>query len=227
MEGAVASLNVSGVRVEAHPDGALFLPRSETLIVSDLHLEKGSAYARSGQLLPPYDTRATLQRLAARIAALKPRCVVSLGDTLHDRAALLRMDAADRAHLESLVAGADWIWIEGNHDPEAPLALGGRAAREFLVEALTLRHEPGAGGGEICGHLHPCAKVAARGRAVRARCFATDGARLVMPAYGAYAGGLNVRDEAFAPLFPGGVTALMIGKARVLPAPFARLIPDV
>jgi metallophosphoesterase superfamily enzyme len=129
--------------------------------------------------------------------------------------------------LVALVARTDWVWIEGNHDPVLPAALGGRACDTLSIDGLTLRHEPTADGeGEIAGHLHPCAKVAARGGAVRARCFATDGVRLVMPAFGAYAGGLNVRDAAFAPYFPLGCTALMLGRARLYAAPSARQVGD-
>ncbi|MGE3143927.1 MAG: ligase-associated DNA damage response endonuclease PdeM [Hyphomonadaceae bacterium] len=226
--GAGAQLRVAGVPIEALACGALWLARSRTLVVSDLHLEKGSSFARGGQMLPPYDTRATLARLAETMRAMAPRRVVSLGDSFHDGDGPARLDGEDRARLAALIAAAEWIWIEGNHDGAAPASLGGAVREEIVIDGLILRHAPrvGALSGEIAGHLHPCAKVAARGRAVRARCFATDGARLVMPAYGAYAGGLNLRDEAFDPLFPSGALALMIARARVWPAPAERLLPD-
>lgn len=228
LEGAAAAVRVAGAAISAQPDGSLWLAASQTLIVSDLHLEKGSSYARSGQLLPPYDTRTTLKRLAAAMKRLKPARVVSLGDSFHDLGGPRRMDEADRASLRTLVEAVEWVWIEGNHDPDIPDTLGGAVAEEIVVDGLTLRHEPRneACDGEVAGHLHPCAKVAAHGRSVRARCFATDGLRLVMPAYGAYTGGLNLCDVAFAPIFPQGALALMIGRARVLPAPFERLIGD-
>lgn len=228
LDGAAACLRIAGVPVAAQPCGGLWLAQSRTLIVSDLHLEKGSSYAKSGQLLPPYDTRATLAKLKAAMARLAPARVVSLGDSFHDLGGPARMDGEDRAMLKTLVGAAEWIWIEGNHDPDIPAALGGTAHDEISIDGLTLRHEPspGAPSGEIAGHLHPCAKVAAAGRAVRARCFATDGARLVMPAYGAYTGGLNICDAAFRPVFPGGALALMIGRERVLPAAPDRLIAD-
>lgn len=226
LDGPAACLRVAGVQVSAQPCGGLWLAQSRTLIVSDLHLEKGSSYARSGQLLPPYDTRATLAKLGATMARLQPARVVSLGDSFHDLGGPRRMDGEDRAALLGLVAAVEWVWIEGNHDPEIPETLGGSSCDEIIVDGLTLRHEPtiGAPSGEVAGHLHPCAIVAGRGRAVRARCFATDGTRVVMPAYGAYTGGLNLRDEAFAPLFPNGALALMIGRERVLPAPPERQI---
>jgi DNA ligase-associated metallophosphoesterase len=210
------------------PEGALWLSEPEVLVVSDLHLEKGTAYARSGHRLPPYDTRVTLQRLAALMAALKPRMVITLGDTFHDRGAMSRFDPTDRELLSAMVDFTDWVWIEGNHDPEPPYGLGGRCESEVAMLGLTFRHEPAAGEsvGEISGHLHPCARVASRSGSVRRRCFATDGARVVMPAFGAYAGGLNVCDEAFAPLFPTGCHALMLGRSRVFPAAPDRLVGD-
>jgi DNA ligase-associated metallophosphoesterase len=218
---------VAGVAAEALPEGALWLESESTLVVSDLHLEKGSAFAARGQMLPPYDTRATLARLAALMARLKPAMVVSLGDSFHDGGGPARMDDADAGALQALVNAADWVWIVGNHDPEIPASLGGRIHDTLRLGTLTLRHEPTCGGaGEIAGHLHPCAKVSAHGRSVRARCFATDGAQLVMPAFGAYTGGLNVRDEAFGALFPRGCTALMLGRARVYAAPPHRLVGD-
>lgn len=220
-------VTVAGVAVEALAEGALWIPDARALVVSDLHLEKGSAYAARGQMLPPYDTRATLGRLAALMARCAPDIVVSLGDSFHDVAGPARMADADAAALAALVGAADWVWIVGNHDPALPAGLGGRQAHALSLGALTLRHEPTPGAtGEIAGHLHPCAKVAARGRAVRARCFATDGAQLVMPAFGAYTGGLNVRDVAFRPLFPRGCTALMLGRARVYAAPATRQVGD-
>ena len=139
-----------------------------------------------------------------------------------------RMDGGDLDILQALMASCDWVWIEGNHDPETPAWLGGRAAKEVELGALILRHLPqeGPAPGEISGHLHPCAKVSAKGRTVRARCFATDGARLIMPAFGAFTGGLNVCDKAYAKIFPQGATAWVLGKDRVLPAPNERLIGD-
>ena len=218
---------LAGVAAEALPEGALWIPDHDALVVSDLHLEKGSAFAARGQLLPPYDTRATLHRLAALIARLHPAIVVSLGDSFHDAGGPTRMHADDLRALDALVCATDWVWIVGNHDPALPAALRGRIHETLRVGALTLRHEPTANcAGEIAGHLHPCAKVAARGRAVRTRCFATDGAQLVMPAFGAYAGGLNVRDDAFGDIFPRGCTALMLGRARVYAAPSHRQVGE-
>ena len=216
------------VTVTALPDGALWIGEAKTLIVSDLHLEKGSSFARDGQMLPPYDTHATLSRVAALMEALAPGIVVSLGDSFHDGGGPARMHERDRALVETLIGRCDWIWVEGNHDGRSAETLGGVVREGLTIGALRLVHKPtrSAGPGEIAGHLHPCAKVSGRGRVVRRRCFATDGARLVMPAFGAYTGGLNVCSEEFAHLFPNGVTALVLGRTRVLPAPMERLIDD-
>jgi DNA ligase-associated metallophosphoesterase len=197
--------------------GALWWEGASVLVVSDLHFEKGSAYAARGQMLPPYDTRATLARIAAAIDALRPQTVMSLGDSFHDRRARQRMSAEDVTFVRRLTDMTDWVWLEGNHDPKPPEDLGGRAATELKLGALTFRHEPtrGPAHGEVAGHLHPCARVSGRGRTVRTRCFASDGDRLVMPSYGSLTGGLNVLDEAFAPLFPHGLIAAVLGRDGV------------
>jgi hypothetical protein len=198
--------------------GGLWLEDHRTLIVSDLHLEKGSSFAaRSGQFLPPYDTRETLACLHEAIARHDPARVVALGDSFHDARGPERMEPGDRAMIAALQEGRDWVWIAGNHDAAVQDGVGGRYAEALTLGGLVLRHEPGAppAPGEIAGHLHPCGKVAMRGRAVRRRCFVTDGQRLIMPAFGAYAGGLNVRDKAFDAAFPKGFTAYLLGDGRV------------
>ena len=197
--------------------GALWLEAERALIVADLHLEKGSAYAARGQMLPPYDTAETLRRLAGEVAALNPRTVVLLGDTFHDRRSEDRLAAADAERLRDLAAGRTLVWVVGNHDADGPRALPGDIAAEISLAGLTLRHEPHAGAapGEAAGHLHPAAKVRAPRGTVRRRCFVTDGERIVLPAFGAYAGGLNVRDAAFAGLFARPPLAAALGAARV------------
>ena len=217
---------IAGEAALADPRGALVLPDHGLLVVSDLHLEKGSAAARRGSLLPPYDTGATLDLLAAVIAAHRPKTVVSLGDSFHDDGGAARMPAPYRERLAALMAGREWIWIAGNHDPDAPAGLPGTVAEEIAVGRLRLRHEPQAGvqPGEIAGHLHPGATVVRRGRAVRRRCFATDGARLVMPAFGAFTGSLDLRDRAYDGLFRReGLVAHMLGKDRVYAVAAGRL----
>ncbi|SFH96271.1 ligase-associated DNA damage response endonuclease PdeM [Methylobacterium brachiatum] len=209
--------------------GGVWMPEHRTLIVSDLHLEKGSSYAaRTGQFLPPYDTRETLACLHEAVTRHDPARVVALGDSFHDDRGPERMEPGDRAMVAALQEGRDWVWIAGNHDAAVSEGVGGRYADALTLGGLVLRHEPSAEPviGEIAGHLHPCGKVAMRGRAVRRRCFVTDGTRLVMPAFGAYAGGLNVRDRAIEGLFPNGFTAHLLGDGRVFAIGRAQLARD-
>lgn len=206
-----------GAELSPQPCGGLWWQDQRVLVVSDLHLEKGSSYAARGQMLPPYDTRATLKRIAALMERLQPVMVISLGDSFHDRRARPRMAQDDVALVRSLTAQCDWVWVEGNHDPSPPDDLGGQLASEVTIGAITFRHEPtpGRSDGEIAGHLHPSATVVGRAGWVRSRCFASDGRRMVMPAYGALTGGLNVLDRAFAPLFPDGLICGVIGRDGV------------
>lgn len=215
--GGSLRVTVAGESASLRPSGALWLEAEAMLVVADLHLEKGSAYAARGQMLPPYDTRETLGRLEAEVAALAPRALVFLGDTFHDRRAEDRLAADDAQRLTALATGRDLIWVVGNHDADGPQGLPGEIADEIAVGALILRHEPQAGpqGGEVSGHLHPCAKVRSARGGVRRRCFVTDGSRLILPAFGAYAGGLNVRDRAFAGLFTRKPIIGALGAERV------------
>jgi DNA ligase-associated metallophosphoesterase len=213
----------------ADPSGALFWPAEALVVVADLHLEKGSAMARLGLMLPPYDTRGTLARLERVLADLAPRRVISLGDGFHDPTAAGRLDAADRRRLGHLIAAHDWIWVTGNHDPEGPAGLPGRVEVVVEIGGLQFRHLPAAGStvgerGEVAGHLHPRASVVVRGRRLSRRCFVGDRTRLVLPAFGAYAGGLDVFDPAIAGLFAGGFEAALLGAGRVHALPQRRLI---
>jgi DNA ligase-associated metallophosphoesterase len=194
-------VTVAGVTLVADLSGALFWEEQSLLVVSDLHLEKGSSFAARGVLLPPYDTVATLSKLAAVIARHDPRMVIALGDSFHDRNAHDRLSLTDRDAITSFQARRDWIWILGNHDPALPSDLGGVVASEVAVGEIAFRHQPTGASGEIAGHLHPKARVSTRGRSMERRCFACDGVRVVMPAFGAYAGGLSIRDAAFSKIF--------------------------
>ncbi|MCX8254993.1 hypothetical protein RHAL1_03035 [Beijerinckiaceae bacterium RH AL1] len=196
-------LRLAGRAFVADPSGALFCPEERLLLVADLHLEKGSSYAARRVFLPPYDTAATLARLAAVIARLAPKRVIALGDSFHDGSAAARLMPHDVQALRAMQVGREWLWVAGNHDPAPPAALDGDHAVEWVLGPLTLRHEPSAtpGTAEIAGHLHPVAVVGGAGAAVRRRCFVADATRCVMPAFGAYAGGLNLLDRAFAQLF--------------------------
>jgi DNA ligase-associated metallophosphoesterase len=225
---STARLAVSGVEFIADLSGALFHEAERLLIVADLHLEKGSAYAARRVLLPPFDTAATLARLASVVMRLAPRAVVALGDSFHDVRAGERMAEGDRSALLQLQRGRDFIWVAGNHDPELPAFVGGERCASFSIGSVMLRHEPLPGAhGEIAGHLHPVARVVSKSGGLRRRCFASDGRRCVMPAFGAYAGGLNIRDAAFAPLFPNGVTnAHVLGRNAVYGVGAASCRPD-
>jgi DNA ligase-associated metallophosphoesterase len=220
---------IAGTTLVADPAGALYWPDERLLAVADLHLEKGSSFAARGVLLPPYDTTAALARLAKLIERHSPALVVALGDSFHDGGGPARMPQGARAALCALQRGRDWLWLAGNHDPDPPRGLGGSVAEELAIGALTFRHEPSpqAIDGEISGHLHPMARVAQRGRGIARRCFAADGKRLVMPAFGAYAGGLNIRDRTFVTLFGAlSFTAHLLGAGRLYAIPAARCLSD-
>jgi len=226
---SAAEVTIAAVTLNADPSGIVFWPEQSLLAVADLHLEKGSSFARRGVLLPPYDTAATLARLAAMLARYQPKTVVALGDNFHDGDGASRMADTDRAMLRGLQKGRDWVWITGNHDPEPMPGIGGVFAGSLALGSLLFRHEPSrdAAEGEIAGHLHPLACVAQRGRAVRRACFAADGKRMVMPAFGSYTGGLNIRDRAFAGLFDRTTfVAHMLGTKRIYAIAAARCLAD-
>ncbi|MBI1206085.1 MAG: ligase-associated DNA damage response endonuclease PdeM [Azospirillum sp.] len=223
----VTSLRVNGATVFADPSGALVWPECDLLVVADLHLEKGSGFAARGRLLPPYDTRATLDRLAAVLLRHRPRRVVCLGDSFHDGGAGERMADPDAERLAGLVRSHDWLWVTGNHDPAPPDRWGGRVEAAVTTGGLCFRHqaEPAAVG-EVSGHFHPIAVVRTRARRIRGRCFAGDGARLILPAFGAYTGGLSVLDPALRGLFGAGLAILLMARDRLHGFPAAALAPQ-
>ena len=226
--GGDVCIPVAGIDLVATVDGALVWPEERLLAIADLHLEKGSSLARRRVFLPPYDTAATLARLVRLVARYAPRRLVFLGDSFHDRHAAARVLPHDRDVLRHLLRGRDAVFLAGNHDPDPPAGLEAQSAEELAVGPILFRHEPmpGAAPGEVAGHLHPVARLPTRGRSMRRRCFAGDGARAVLPAFGAYAGGLNVRDQAFALLFPRGLTAHVMGEERVFAFARARCLGD-
>jgi DNA ligase-associated metallophosphoesterase len=222
-------LAVAGHELKPLVAGALYWEAEDTLLVADLHMEKGAAFAALGMLLPPYDTRSTLARLGKIIKKVDPGRVVALGDSFHRSECADHMVDDDLAFLTKLQRDRDWFWICGNHDPHLPASVGGTVCETLTISGVTLRHEPSedALGPEIVGHLHPVARIARRGTVVRRRCFATDGNRLVMPAFGAYAGGLNVLHDAFQPLFRWHqLEAWMMGRHAVYPVLGSLLLPD-
>jgi DNA ligase-associated metallophosphoesterase len=226
---AHGGVTVCGAALAADCLGALYWPDHGLLVVADLHLEKGSSFARRGQLLPPYDTTETLARLARLIVHYSPRVVVALGDNFHDGGGPARLSATDRVALAAIQRGRDWVWIAGNHDPDVAEGVGGTFTETLAIGPLTFRHKPSADApdGEVAGHLHPVARVAQRGHAVSRRCFVTDGNALVMPAFGAYTGGLNIRDRAFAAVFGARkFTAHMLGDGRLYAFAASRCLRD-
>jgi uncharacterized protein len=223
------TFEIAGTAVVADQSGALYVPGERTLVVADLHLEKGSASAARGIMLPPYDSRETLRRLAGVVARYSPQCIVALGDSLHDRSAESRLGSAERAEVFHLQTGRDWLWITGNHDPVISAGLGGAVAASLHLGAIILRHDPTPGDapGEIAGHLHPAARIVLGATGMRRPCFVGDGTRLVMPAFGAFTGGLNVLDEAFASLFSDyRFDVHVLGQNGVYPVPRPSLRAD-
>ena len=210
---------LNGVSLTADRAGILFWPDRALLVVSDLHLEKGSSFAARGIHLPPYDTAETLKRLARVCDLYRPERVICLGDNFHDTGGPDRMAAKDRGKVAALVAGRDWCWITGNHDPDLPEDLPGRRAAEETVGALTFRHESTGGHGEVSGHYHPSARVKTRQRTLTGRCFAHNGARLIMPAFGALTGGLSVRDPAVSAVLGKTFEILFLGPRRIYHGP--------
>ncbi len=220
---------LNGTECALRCSGALWLPAERALVVADLHLEKGSAYAARGQLLPPYDTVDTLARLEAEVIALHPRTVILLGDSFHDARALSRIAPEHSLRLAALALGRTLVWAEGNHDiallADAAARLPGEVADEVRLASLVLRHDPQPGRrpGEVAGHLHPCIRLARGGAGLRRRAFVTDGERLLLPAFGAYAGGLNARDPAITALFAGPPLCAALGDRKVHPMPWEAL----
>ncbi|WP_179379179.1 ligase-associated DNA damage response endonuclease PdeM [Jannaschia marina] len=211
----------AGHAMVARASGALHWPSEGLLVVSDLHLGKSDRVARDGgALLPPYEVRDTLARLAADVAETAPRAVVSLGDTFDDMAAAATLAPADRDALTVLARGREWIWVTGNHDP-APTGLPGTAAEAVTCADVTFRHIAGDGPGpEVSGHYHPKARMRLRGRAVSRPCFLRDDARMILPAYGTYTGGLRSEDPALAALMAPNARAILAGSPMVeIPMP--------
>lgn len=205
--------------------GALFWPEMDALLVADLHLEKLSSFARSGQLLPPYDTGLTLARLERDITLTGARKIFALGDSFHRDEGTATLQPKDRQRLSRLTGTTEWIWLSGNHDP-APHALGGRCCNELAVSGLTLRHEPARGAeGLIAGHLHPAARVSMNGKSTRRPCFVWDENLMVLPAYGASTGSLNILSSAFSGLFDRrAMQVMMMGRDKLYPVGSNRLV---
>jgi len=224
------SIAICGKKFIADMSGALFWPGERLLVVADLHLEKGSAYAANAQqMLPPYDTRETLLRLARVIDKYSAGAVLALGDSFHDAAGYARMSEDDRTILQIMQEDRRWIWVTGNHDTTIAPGAGGEIRDAVVMEGLTFRHDPLVGSvtHEIAGHLHPAAKLSVYGHSIRRPCFVGNGRRLVLPAFGAFTGGLNILDDAFAGLFGNASFAVwMLGDDGLYPVAPRLLKPD-
>jgi DNA ligase-associated metallophosphoesterase len=204
---------LAGAMLAALPSGALWWAAERLLCVADLHLGKSERLARrGGTLLPPYETAETLDRLADEISRTGPATVVCLGDSFDDGDCAEALDPGDAARLTALMAGRDWIWVAGNHDP-GPLRLGGRHLGELRLGPLTLRHaaEPAAAPGEVSGHYHPKLRLGLGGRGLARPCFLHDARRLILPAFGAYTGGLRADHPALAALLGPDARAVLTG----------------
>ncbi len=214
------SIILNGAHLVPDRAGAMFWPERKTLVVADLHFEKGSAFAGRGQLLPPYDTNTTLRTLEGCLKRYDAERVICLGDSFDDTGAGERLSPENRKRLQSMIKGRDWIWITGNHDPDIPTDLAGNPMPQLTDGALTFRHEAEADrsripSGEISGHFHPKARIKTKARSISSRCFISDGKRMIMPSFGAYTGGLAVSDPAIQTLFPAGFKIWLLGRDRV------------
>ncbi|MDB5372157.1 MAG: putative phosphoesterase [Belnapia sp.] len=222
-----APIHVAGERLMLDPAGVLHWPARRTLVVADLHLEKGSAFAAAGRFLPPYDTRETLMRLALLLRRWRPDRIIALGDSFHDRDGASRLPPAEAEALLRMLDGLEMVWVLGNHDPVAPAGLPGLAALEYRDGPLVFRHQArpsasrfaSAPGVELSGHFHPKATMPTRAGGITRPCFVADARRVILPAFGAYAGGLDARDPAIAGLFPRGARAFLLGRERLFSMP--------
>ncbi len=219
-----APWHLGGHRLLLDRAGALVWPERRLLAVADLHLEKGSAAALRGQLVPPLDTAATLARLHTLVRIYRPATLVLLGDSFHDAGGHSRLRASDAALLARLTSGLTLRWVLGNHDPAPQPDLPGSFHAEHIEHGLSFRHIPGpatAQTPEISGHLHPKARIALRGTEVTRPCFVIDSCRVLMPAFGTYTGGLDLLAPPVAALFPRGGRALLLGEQSIYSFPFA------
>ena len=207
----------------ALPEGALYWPARRALIVADLHFEKASWFAAGGQMLPPYDSMATLAALAALVERTQARELWCLGDSFHDSAGCERLPAAARAALTALTESLRWVWITGNHDAALADHCGGEIVEEAEVDGLLLRHEaePDEPRPELSGHFHPKLRVRLRGRQVARRCFVATPAKLILPAFGALTGGLDAHHPEIIRAVGHGAEALVALEDRLLRFPIA------
>jgi uncharacterized protein len=207
----------------ATPEGALYWPAQSALLVADLHLEKASWFAKAGQMLPPYDSIATLTALEHDIDRSGAMRLYCLGDSFHDRFGCDRLPAVARALLTSMTERLDWIWITGNHDAGFIDHCGGRIAEEVEIDGIIFRHEAVVDdpAPEMSGHFHPKLRLAMRGRSVSRRCFVASATKLILPAYGTLTGGLDAHHPEILKKVGPGASALVPVTDRLLRFPIA------
>jgi uncharacterized protein len=220
-------LSFAGEEFALVQDRALYWPRERALLVADLHLEKASFYARHGQMLPPYDSRETLERVALAIRETGARRVYTLGDNFHDSAGPSRLEPHAAGMLAALVRATDWVWITGNHDAAMEATAGGTLAEELAIAGLILRHQARAGETqpEISGHYHPRLQITVRERAIRRPCAVVSSAgRMILPAFGALTGGMNAADPAILKALQpaSAIDAVLPSKGRLVQFPLWR-----
>lgn len=220
-------LRFAGHNFEPLASGALYWRARETLLVADLHFEKMASFARRGQMLPPYDTGMTLTRLETDLRRTGARRLLSLGDTFHRPDASSLLTHSDRMRIDGIVESVECIWLSGNHDP-APHAIGGECRADLELDGLLFAHEPCKGKkGLISGHLHPAARIAMDGRTTRKPCFVHDNRLMILPAYGASTGNINILSQAFLGLFHWpALEVTMLGRDRTYPVPIKRLVSE-
>ena len=226
-----APLEFAGEEMVLLKSNALYWPRERALLVADLHLEKGSWYAAHGQMLPPYDSRETLERIADAVKITSARRVITLGDNFHDDAGTHRLDDYASGMLESLIRALDWVWITGNHDEEMPRAFGASVQPELEVNGITLRHEAKSGETrpELSGHYHPKMRLRVRNRHIARPCAVVSrshgiGDRMIAPAFGAYTGGMDAGSpEILKALSPASaIDAVLPAKGKLVTFPLYR-----
>lgn len=217
----------AGAQILLDAGGALYYPAEQLLVVADLHIEKGRSIGlHLRRPLPPYDTRETLRRLSAAVVCYKPRTIVCLGDSFHDANALLSLEPTDRDAINLLAIDKRWIWITGNHDPFVPAGMGGEVVDQLKIGSLVFKHNYDGGTGVVIGHFHPVAATMLGGRLLRRRCFVATKQVLIMPAFGSYTGGLNIRHPTLANLIGTEPDVFMLGAHGVHPIDRSRLISD-
>ena len=216
-------LSFGGHAFQATAEGALYWPARGALLVADLHLEKGSWYAARGQMLPPYDSLATLSALTALVERTAAREMWCLGDSFHDVGGCDRLPDDAQSLLRSLTGNLAWTWITGNHDPAIAGTFGGTVANEVTVNGLVLRHEadPADRRPELSGHFHPKLRIRVRGRHIARRCFVASATKLILPAFGSLTGGLDVTHPAIRQAVGGAAQALVPVEDRLLRFPVA------